>query len=281
LAGVLKKLSEDNAQIIICTHSPIFVDGRSFNDVRLAQKSITTGEAEILEASLERVGRLYSEYKGDRLPKELAGVEAKIHASLQSKRSEMFFSQRLILVEGIEDEAYLTSYLHLLGYWDDFRKYGASIVPVDAKSQLLMPLIIAKELRIPTYLIFDADLNEKKADKLKKHKEDNYALLSACGIEKPEKETFTDGFFISKGVTVWETQITDLMEKEIGSEWSIEKTRIEVDYGHTKNLTKSALFIGDLVIALDKKGKKSGSMISLCRNIYEFLQTGQGISHNK
>jgi putative ATP-dependent endonuclease of OLD family len=76
---------------------------------------------------------------------------AKIHPALQPMLHEMFFATRLILVEGLEDVAYITTYLHLLGKWDDYRCSGCHIIPVNAKSQLLQSLVIARHMGIPLY----------------------------------------------------------------------------------------------------------------------------------
>lgn len=277
LAGVLKDLSNGNAQVVICTHSPLFVDGRSFNNVRLTRKLDTNGQVEILEATSERIGRLHAAYTGGIAPRVLTGVEAKIHTALQSRRSELFFSQRLILVEGVEDEAYLTAYLHLLNYWDDFRKYGASVVPVDGKSSILLPLIIAKEMRIPVYVLFDADLNEKKEERLINHRKDNQALFRACGIDDPAGVSFTNNVFAIKGLTVWETQIADVIEQDVGPEWTAAKNKVEAEYGHVGNLGKNTMFIGDLIIELHKRSRMSTSLTSLCNRMLEFVRTGEGL----
>ena len=49
----------------------------------------------------------------------------------------MFFTRRLILVEGLEDVAYLLAYLNLLDKFDDYRRIGCHIVPTNGKSALL------------------------------------------------------------------------------------------------------------------------------------------------
>ena len=59
--------------------------------------------------------------------------------------------------------AYLWSFLHLLDKEDEFRRLGGHIVAANGKSELLQPLVIARHMRIPTYVIFDADA--EKSDK--------------------------------------------------------------------------------------------------------------------
>ncbi|MGF6969666.1 hypothetical protein OKW43_006761 [Paraburkholderia sp. WC7.3g] len=64
---------------------------------------------------------------------------------------------RLILVEGIEDVAYIRAWMTLTDRMQDFRKAGCHIVPVDNKSHLLRPAIIARQLQIPVFLLFDGN----------------------------------------------------------------------------------------------------------------------------
>ena len=40
LSSVLQKLSSSNSQVIVCTHSPYFVSGRGFEDVRILRQEV-------------------------------------------------------------------------------------------------------------------------------------------------------------------------------------------------------------------------------------------------
>jgi len=61
----------------------------------------------------------------------------------------MFFCKFLILVEGIEDLAYLHSYIHLMEKYDEYRNSWAVILSRGGKSYLIKPIAIAKLLGIP------------------------------------------------------------------------------------------------------------------------------------
>ncbi len=67
----------------------------------------------------------------------------------------MFFTQKLTLVEGLEDVAYNQAWMVLTGRWDRFRRCGAHIVPANGKSELIRPVIIALGLEIPVLAIID------------------------------------------------------------------------------------------------------------------------------
>lgn len=93
----------------------------------------------------------------------------------------MFFSQRIVLVEGIADRAYVSAALHLEGAWETLRRSGLHIIPTDGKSNILQLLIIAQELDIPTFVIFDADGHNVKHSA--EHERDNKRLIAALGLQ--------------------------------------------------------------------------------------------------
>lgn len=74
---------------------------------------------------------------------------AQLHQALQPHINEMFFTQKLVLVEGLEDTAYITAWMTYSHLWDDYRKSGCNIVAANGKSSIIEPLLIAKELGIP------------------------------------------------------------------------------------------------------------------------------------
>src|SRR3990172_226026 len=90
----------------------------------------------------------------------------------------MFFTTRLVLVEGLEDVAYIAAYLNLLGKWDEYRRIGCHVVPVNGNRELLRPLVIAKHMHIPTFLVFDSDSDEQNPERRSQHEKDNKALLA-------------------------------------------------------------------------------------------------------
>ena len=159
LAAVLHKLSRGDSQVIISTHSPLFVSGEGFEDVRMVRKNQDPPCSSVSHMSLVQMSRAVGAATGEQ-PTEPEGTLAKIHQALQPVLNEMFFTRRLILVEGMEDVAYLLAYFNLLEKSEDYRRMGCHIVPANAKSELLRPLAIAKHMGIPTYVIFDADADK-------------------------------------------------------------------------------------------------------------------------
>ena len=148
LASVLNTLSQGNAQVIVSTHAPLFVSGQGFEDVRMIRKDTGQRHSAVSHMSFDEIAQAVAVATGAQ-PAKPEGTLAKIHQALQPSLNEMFFTRRLILVEGLEDVAYLWSYLHLLGKEDEFRRLGGHIVAANGKSELLQPLVIARHMRIP------------------------------------------------------------------------------------------------------------------------------------
>ena len=195
------------------------------------------------------------------------GVLAKIHQALQPVINEMFFTRRLILVEGPEDVAYLLAYLNLLEKSEDYRRMGCHIVPTNGKSELLRPLIIAKHMRIPTYVIFDADADKPdKNGSRAKHEKDNKALLAL--LDKPDEDSMPDAAVWSKGFTMWHSDIGSVVTADIGREnWEAFCAKADKRYGHAGGLRKNALHIGASLAFAWEEEKHSANLKRLCTEI--------------
>ena len=112
LANVLTRLAtpEQNAQVIVCTHSPFFVAGEYFESVRFVQKDTGEAGSKVTSVSATHIMGAMKAATGTEF-KRRSGALAKVHQALQPALNEMFFTPRLILVEGREDVAYIMAYL--------------------------------------------------------------------------------------------------------------------------------------------------------------------------
>jgi predicted ATP-dependent endonuclease of OLD family len=267
LYNVLLKLSSGNSQIIVCTHSPYFVSGEGFESVRLLRKD--SGHSTVYRATYAQVSKTISEVTG-KPPVKPIGELAKIHQALQPELSEMFFAQRLVFVEGLEDIAYITTYLHLLGLWDEYRRFGYHIIPTDGKSEMQQPLAIAKCLLIPAFVVFDSDAHKPDSNgSREKHRLDNVAILRLCGVTSAEP--FPVSHYWGERVVMWASEIGRVVECEIGEhEWAGFRDEVDTQFGHTGGLRKNALHIANSLRRAWDKGKKSASLQKLCVKIMEF-----------
>lgn len=263
LADILLKLSRATSQVIVTTHNPLFVSGKGFESVRMIRKNPSGCSSSISHISYDQIAGAIAKATGDE-PFNPEGTLAKIHQLFQSGINEMFFTHRLILVEGLEDVAYILSYLELLGKFDDYRRMGAHIVPVNGKSRMLLPLIVAKHMNIPTYVVFDADSDKKEQQT--KHEKDNKAILSLLG--KPEQYPTPSKTIWGPGFTMWNSDIGSIVKNDIGKKkWELFQNKADEMYGHVGGLKKNSVHIGaSLAFAWDEK-KQSTKLKRLCREI--------------
>ena len=269
LASVLENLSAANSQIVVSTHSPFFISGRGFEDVRMVRPNPKLRQSNIQSLTMAELATTIADVKGER-PVTVAGLTLKVEQALTASINEMFFASVLVLVEGSEDAAYITTYTTLMGHWGDFRRLGCHIVPTDGKTGMVQPLAIARMLGIPTFVVFDADGNEQHKESGPQHQNNNTALLRLCGIEKPDP--FPAEPFRGQNVRVWPIEIGRTVKDEIGEkEWSDAAQRVrkvrEIDVG---NLQKNPPFIGYVLSDAWEHGAKSKELCQLCDSIIKF-----------
>ncbi|MHB9024741.1 MAG: ATP-dependent nuclease [Armatimonadota bacterium] len=274
LATVLKRLSEANSQVVLCTHSPYFISGEDFSCVRLVRKNRQSSIAKIYHATPELLDALCSQARGTTACRAVRASTAKIHQSLTPELNEMFFAQMLILVEGPEDVACLTTYFHLCGLWDEFRRLGCHIVPTQSKSKMLQPRAIAHLLQIPTYTIFDSDgdkYSDPSNNHYNQHLMDNTALLTLCG--HPEADTFPHSHLWLPNCTVWSSNIGDAFRDDVGQQnLQTVKSRVEIDYGQPGGMEKNVLFLSDMITSAWESGIRSSVFQRLCKEIIAFAR---------
>lgn len=268
LAGVLQALSEGNAQVIVSTHSPHFVTGAGFESVRMVRRIPAERKSTIRQATVQQVADAEVAATGE-LPAALDQTLAKLSQVLQPVLSEMFFTPRLVLVEGLEDVAYLTSWMVITGRWNEFRRRGCHIVPANGKSELIRPLIVAQRLEIPTYVLFDADGLDANVSRRAKHQRDNAALLTLLGGDATVP--FPPATLAGPTYTVWASTLGDALREDVGqTRWDQLHTNAGQQFGNPGGFGKNAMHIGaKLAIARDA-GDPFPTLDALCDRILAF-----------
>ncbi|MBF4049627.1 AAA family ATPase [Burkholderia pseudomallei] len=266
LSNVLHHLSEHQAQILITTHSPHFVSGEAFEDVRVVRRVEGSQHSVICSYDYDQFSAVFAHAKGT-APMKAKGALAKVHQVLQPALNEMFFAQRLVLVEGLEDSAYIHSWLVVSGRWDEFRRRGVHIVPANGKSALLHPLIIAKGLGIPTFLIFDADADDLKHQA--EHQRDNTALLRVVGGD--DTTPFPAATVVADTHVVWPHDMGSSVKAAIPDPaWTESANYASVQCGMAGDLSKNALHIGARLTWLWEKGHRPDPLEQLCAKVVSF-----------
>lgn len=278
LAETLFKLSEDTAQVLLCSHSPYFVPSNDVSSIRMVRESGNPSESIISRVTYKEIADKLNTVESK--PTNPSALVAKVSPTLSPELNEMFFSQKVIFVEGVEDVSILTTYMHLMDVYGEFRRQGGHIVPVHGKSEILRPLCIARLLDIPTFVLIDGDTNKQttydavkndpeKVDKanfligeIAKHKKDNGSILKLCG----QVETLhwpTENHVFLDNITIWKTNITDLLEEELGSNWKDHRDSAVAKYGQAKGLLKNPLAVSHALELAWNDGQKASSLVKM------------------
>ncbi len=253
LSEVLQELATDSSQIIVCSHSPYFIPGDDFHNVRMVREVGSPSFSNVTSLTYIDLSKELTN-AGEKAVKE-SGMIAKLYPTLRPEISEMFFSRKLILVEGIEDVAYLTTYIQLMGRQSNFRRSGYHIIPVGGKNELIKPLAIAKLLKIEVFVMCDADTNKTREDEVNKHKNDNAAILYLLGHDK--SECWPDVDIKKINLRMWRTNITDTIGPEFGHEWKQHEDLAAAHYGNAGSLKKNPLAVSRALESAWNAGLKS------------------------
>lgn len=259
LSEVLQDLANENSQIIVCSHSPYFIPGDDFHNVRLVRELGSPSCSNVTSLTYAGLAKELTD-AGERAVKE-TGMIAKLYPTLRPEISEMFFCRKLILVEGIEDVAYLTSYIQLMGRLSDFRRSGYHIIPVGKKSELLKPLAIAKLLKIEVFVVCDADTDKIREDEINKHKKDNAAILHLLGHNKSDNWPQAD--VTKSNLRMWRTNITDTVGHDFGDSWKTHEDEAAAYYGNAGGLQKNPLAVSRALESAWNAGLKSKTLQEL------------------
>lgn len=275
LASVIQKLTTKTSQVIVCTHSPYFVSGREVEDVRSVRPNHAKKSCCCHRVTLDQIDDSIRTVRGE-LPVKPAGTMIKVHQALQPALNEIFFTNVLILVEGLEDVAYISTYLTLMDRWDDFRKRGCHLVPAGGKSSIVRPLTISQHLQVPTFVVFDSDghsVPKPEDDKRgwrAMHEKDNTSILKLCGIAAPV--AFPAATLWEPSVVMWRSEMGAIVEEDLGKDDWVRigddvRAKQGIDVG---DINKNSLFIGYRLMEAWEQKKKSPSLERLCNAIIDF-----------
>ena len=269
LASVLQTLSEANAQIVVSTHSPYFVCGRGFENVRMVRRDGAANHSTVSQVTFNRIAERIAEVTGE-APTPIPAQRARLQQALQSQLNEMFFTPKLVLVEGIEDTAYITSWMMISGRWDDFRRHGCHLVAANGKSYLVEPIIIAQELDIPVFTLFDADGNKTNPSERGRHEIDNKAILKLLGGN--DANPFPSQTVWGNSYVQWSTNLGDVLKSEVGAGiWDQTYSEATKGLGSPQgSYLKNFIHIADHLDLLKEKGNTPASLDRLCEEIIGF-----------
>ena len=263
LATVLEQLSDQEAQVMVCTHNPSMVTGKGFESVRLIRFNAELNCSGCHQLKFSDLAARFGALTG-KAPAKPTGLAAKLHQELQPSMNELFFTRNLVLVEGLEDVAIITSWLVLTGRWNEFRQKGIHIVPAGGKSHLSYALVIAQGLNIPVYTIFDADGDDEKNKAL--HERDNVLLLKLLAgdsaVPFPKEVRWGERY------AIWPNNIGDVIKADIVPEkLKSYDEKATAMHGHAGGLKKNSLHIGTRLQLAFEDGSRPACLDTLCEAI--------------
>lgn len=266
MAFVLEELSQKGAQVMITTHNPVFVTGRGFENVRLLRFKTSDQSSHCKALSYDELAARLSSLTGEETPLRTEGVAAKLHQILQPGMNDIFFTKNLVLVEGLEDVATITSWMVLNQLYEDFRRKGIHIVPVNGKHNLIQPLAIAQGLGIPVFTVFDADGRDEKHRGA--HERDNKRILALLGGDPAMP--FPESIVWGNKYIVWPDNITTMIEGEMTSEKYLQyKNEAEAIHGQPGGLEKNILCIGTRLRIAHENETRPASLDRMCKAILD------------
>ncbi|GAA59637.1 hypothetical protein P20652_1501 [Pseudoalteromonas sp. BSi20652] len=152
-----------NSQLIITTHSSHIVNSKihssnTFNNINY----ITTDEDNFSNVVTLNDKKITDKIAPESTEEATAKDELKfLKKHIKYKVSELFFSDAIVLVEGVTEEHLIQ---HYLSESKNLQKYGISIFNINgAFAHIYKPLIDL--LKIPCLVITDLDIKRSKADK--------------------------------------------------------------------------------------------------------------------
>ncbi len=214
LATLLESLSLTDTQIIATTHSPYFVSSKGYENVRLVTTDTETCVSSVHQFTYKQLSSDLAEALGD-APQQPSELMASVQQIMQPSQTELFFCKVPVLVEGPEDIAFLSIYMHTNGLWDEFRKLGCHFIPCIGKTNMSRPLAIARGLGMNPFVVFDGDCDKASGNANCQQKRDNGCILNLIGSDADPIQSdnkFSDNF------VMWKTRILNEVRSHVGED---------------------------------------------------------------
>lgn len=255
LSGLLFELTHQEEehstfrnQIIYSSHSPHFVDLKSFETIRILRKTkasnlpvaVSKANSFPIEIALQKLTEI-----ANLNPDEVTEQTFKAHILpvMSSIVNEGFFADLVVLVEGFGDAGIFAKLHDLMK--KDWNTLGIAIIPIEGKTKLDRPALIFQGMGIPVYLIFDGDKDKQGTVQEAGTTRMNRLLLRL--LDSPEEDF--PKTLISSEWAVFEHDIEDELKKELGEKtYFLLRERVADEFGFkpsqvTKSLHCSARFI--------------------------------------
>lgn len=281
-AQVLKKLSSKgfqdtfgDVQVLFCTHSPNFVDLAEFHNTRIvtkhASEELPAKESVFKEASLKDVSEALKvawDLEDEKCTEE--STKARLHI-FGTELSEGFFSDGVILVEGVTDKAAFEAIGKENGL--NFAERNISILSVNGKNNIDKPWMVFSALGIPVYPVWDSDANCAEKDKEK-------AVTANKGLQKmlgvPEAEIFDFPERVQDNYACFEKEITEQLKSDFGQEaYMTAYSEAMEEFSLTAKQARKNPYVTSFVVSrLYQQGQKAGMLEAIIQAAVSYIENG-------
>jgi len=263
LASILMELSEGDTQIFLSTHSPYFINIEFFEGIKMFRN--TSGQTKITCSNLDEIITKYNTAFAKGLMDE-DQARTKLSVNLLPKYNELFFTDKVVLVEGISDQACLEAYLKLSGSKKDFMSSGISILVCEGKSSLSLMVLIAKSFEIPTHVIFDCD-SDCEAHHQADHVRDNNAIFQL--VNGSTQDQFPSSHVLEKNMTAWVNNIDEVLNDQLDAQKDVICNKGRAAAGNLRNCGKNPIYIAAVFDEAFGLGKDFPVFKQVVENILE------------
>ncbi|MEL7662972.1 MAG: AAA family ATPase [Methanosarcina mazei] len=137
--------TEDNIQLIVATHSPNYLQSSNIKDIILLDKQ---------------------EYKTKATQIDKVSDETKLKRELNVSNLELFFADKVILVEGETEKILLPAIAKQINERNDFDKKNYSIIEVGSKANLDIFIELLNKFNIPWVSLLDKDVLNQESKRI-------------------------------------------------------------------------------------------------------------------
>lgn len=220
LANNIRKMADDELQIVITTHSPYFVNLLGLSGLVLVTKTDSATKVKQLKVDELVTYCIEHQARKDRttvdaiLPFYASGSTYEIMSGL--------FSKKIVLVEGQTEQLALPVYLSRVGL--DVNKEGVNVIPVIGKGNLAKWWRFFSAYKIPVYVIFD---NDGKDDEKSIKRQD---ILKTLGVSDKDLPALisTHDWVITDRFSVFGIDFEDTMRKAFSKYSELEISTKEI-----------------------------------------------------
>lgn len=258
-----------SVQVVYCTHSPLLVNMRRFDDVRsLFKVSGADGppkETAVYLSSLEAVARRLEEVADVAAGTFTAeSTRARLETVMTPWMNEGFFADGVILVEGPEDRAALLGRARAMDV--DLSAAGIAVLPCNGKTKIDRPAVIFEHLGKAVYVMFDADHDDEDEVRM------NRLLQRLVGAETDER--WPSG--VHENYACFRTTLTNAVEDALGADFYEETLRTVCDeYGYTdlSRGRKNPTVMGEVFFRADDEGKEVPELDGVIERAVSLVQS--------